>query len=282
MLMPGSREGRTHMFGIKHRRRQEIAAQPFPRSWATIIDRNVPYYRRLSPADRLELQRHIRVFLAEKRFEGCGGLTITDEIRVTVAAYACILLLHRETDYYPLLVTVLVYPHTFTVQRYQQGPGGQLIESEQSLAGESWRHGSVVLAWDEVRHGAFDLHDGHNVVLHEFAHQLDEEDGSANGAPPLPRRSMYGPWARILGHDYAELVTSAEQGRPSLLDPYGATNPAEFFSVATEFFFEASDRLKAGHPQLYEELRLYYQQDPASQAGDCPQDGASGASNEQK
>ena len=164
---------------------------------------------------------------------------------------------------YPLLVTILVYPHTFEVTRYVAGPGGLPVETNQMLAGESWRHGNVVLAWDEVAHSAFDLHDGRNVVLHEFAHQLDEEDGSANGAPPL-QRSQYTAWARILGREYAELARDAEEGRSSLLDTYGATNPAEFFAVATEFFFGAADLLKARHPELYEELKLYYQQDPAS------------------
>lgn len=250
------------MFGFKRRRWQRLATRPFPQEWLEIVEKNVPRYSRLSPADQRELQGHIQVFLDEKRFEGCGGLGITDEIRVTIAAAACLLLLHRETDYYPLLVTVLVYPHTFEVQRYQAGPGGLPLEVSQTLAGESWRHGNVVLAWDAVAHSAFDLHDGHNVVLHEFAHQLDEEDGCADGAPVL-ERSQYRAWARILGREYAELVKNAEEGRPSLLDTYGATNPAEFFAVATEFFFEAGNRLKARHPELYEELKSFYQQDPA-------------------
>ena len=241
-----------------------MMTQPFPDDWVGIIQRNVPFYNRLSPEDQRELQGHIQVFLDEKRFEGCGDLIITDEIRVTIAAYACVLLLHRETDYYPLLVTILVYPHTFVVSRYQEGPAGQLIEETQTLVGESWRHGNVVLAWDEVQHSAFDLHDGHNVVFHEFAHQLDEEDGSANGAPILPRRHMYGAWARILGKDYAELVRDTEEGRPSNLNQYGATNPSEFFAVATEAFFEIPVRLRDQHPELYEELKLYYRQDPAA------------------
>jgi len=239
-------------------------AQPFPADWIRIIQQNVPVFHRLSPEDQRELQGHIQVFLSEKRFEGCGELTMTDEIRVTIAAYACILLLHRTTDYYPLLVTILVYPHTFFVSRYQEGPAGQVLEASQSLVGESWRHGNVVLAWDAVKHCAFDFHDGHNVVFHEFAHQLDEEDGVADGAPLLPRRAMYGAWARILGQDYAKLVQEVEEGRPSFLDQYGATNPAEFFAVATEAFFESPVRLRTQHPQLYTELMLYYQQDPAA------------------
>src|ERR1035437_7878055 len=130
------------MFGLKLRRRRRLALQPFPAEWVGIIKRNVPFYDRLTPEDQRELQKHILVFLAEKRFEGCGGLTITDEIRVTIAAYACILLLHRETDYYPLLVTILVYPHPFVVPRSQAGPAGNVLESYQTLVGESCRHGN--------------------------------------------------------------------------------------------------------------------------------------------
>lgn len=245
-----------------------MRGKAFPLEWVKIVQLTVPFYARLPPDDQRELQGHIQVFLAEKRFEGCGGVTITDEIRVTIAAYACVLLLHRETDYYPLLVTILVYPHPFVVSRYQAGPAGQVIEAAQTLAGESWRHGNVVLAWDEVQHSAFDLHDGHNVVLHEFAHQLDEEDGSANGAPVLPGRSMYGAWARILGTDYSELVRDMEEGRQSVLDQYGATNPAEFFAVATETFFEAPAKLRSSHPELYAELLLYYRQDPEAWGGE--------------
>ncbi len=232
-----------------------------------MIERNVPFYQHLPLDDQRELQGHIQVFLAEKRFEGCGGLAITDEIRVTIAAYACMLLLHRETDYYPLLVTILVYPHTFVVPRYREGPAGQVLEGSETLVGESWRYGNVVLAWDEVRRSAFDPHDGHNVVFHEFAHQLDEEDGSSNGAPILPQRTLYGAWSRILGKEYAQLVNDAEEGRVSFLDQYGATNPAEFFAVATEAFFESPVSLRAKHPQLYSELMAYYQQDPAARDG---------------
>jgi Mlc titration factor MtfA (ptsG expression regulator) len=251
------------MFGIIQHRRQKLKAQPFPEAWAGILRQNAPFYQRLAPADQRELEGHIQVFLAEKKFEGCDGLRITDEIRVTIAAHACLLLLHQDTDYYPLLVSILVYPHHFVLPYYQRGPAGVVEEGHTDHLGLSWREGIVILAWDEVKHRACDIHDGRNVVFHEFAHQLDAEDGSSNGAPVLPRRSMYVAWARILGRDYAELVRDAEAGRPSFLDTYGATNPAEFFAVATEFFFEAPRQLRASHPELYDELKLYYRQDPA-------------------
>ena len=252
------------MFGFfKKQRREKLLQNPFPPEWEAILERNVPLYARLDDADRGELQGHIRVFLAEKHFEGCGGLTLTDEIRVTIAAQACLLLLHRETDYYRRLVTILVYPHAYIAKAVEPIGGGVVLEGEVCRLGEAWRDGVVVLSWDDVRAGASDLHDGHNVVLHEFAHQLDQEDGAADGAPILDRRSQYVAWARVLGAEYERLRRDAERGRRSVLDDYGATNPAEFFAVATECFFEKPAQMKKKHPALYEELREYYRQDPA-------------------
>jgi Mlc titration factor MtfA (ptsG expression regulator) len=252
------------MFGFKRWRRRRLLAQAFPAAWSEILEHQVPYYHFLPDADKKELQEHIRVFLAEKNFEGCGGLAMTDVIKLTIAAQACILLLHRKTDYYPGLYSILVYPSAFVVKAYQELAPGFWVEGRQIHLGESWQRGALVLAWDHVRADATDVHDGHNVVLHEFAHQLDTEDGKADGAPILQHRSMYLAWARILGRDYQRLREDAAQDRPSLLDPYGATDPAEFFAVATECFFEKSAEMLLHHPELYRELKLYYQQDPAA------------------
>jgi len=205
---------------------------------------------------------HVQVFLSEKRFEGCGGLQITDEVRVTIAAQACVLLLHRPSDDYPELSSILVYPTTYLVPGSHTGPGGLVSEDSQARLGESWTRGEVVLVWDSVLSGAADIHDGHNVVLHEFAHQLDQEDGVGDGAPILPRRSMYVAWARVLGHEFDHLVRDVERHHRTLLDRYGATNPAEFFAVATETFFEKPSQLRLKHPDLYAQLRTFYQQDP--------------------
>lgn len=249
------------MFGFKRPRREKLRKQPFPPAWLEIIEKNVPIYNRLPEADRKELQGHILVFLAEKNFEGCGGLELTDDIKVTIAAQACILLLHRETDYYPGLYSILVYPGAFISKGNVEIAPGHYGETRQVLLGESWKRGTVILSWGDV----LDVHDGRNVVLHEFAHQLDSEDGWANGAPPLPHRSMYAAWTRILQKDFDELRKDAEDGLSTVLDEYGATNPAEFFAAATECFFEKPVQLKRKHPELYEELKLYYQQDPAGQ-----------------
>ncbi len=259
------------MFGLKKWRRNRLLSRPFPVAWLRIIEKNIPYYQRLCEADRRELQQHVQVFIAEKHFEGCGGLTINDEIRVTIAAQACILLLHRETDYYPGLYSILIYPSAFIAKTYDELAPGTIVAGNQVHLGESWKHGALVLAWDHVQISAADIHDGHNVVLHEFAHQLDTENGAANGAPPLPQRSMYVAWARILGKDYQKLRDDAEHGRRTVLDHYGATNPAEFFAVATECFFEKSREMRSHHPELYAELSRFYRQDPAAldQKADC-------------
>ena len=194
------------MFGFKKRRRQRLMKQPFPSNWLSIVERNVPYYRRLNPDQQRRLQGLIQVFLDEKQFEGCGGLVITDEIRVTIAAQACILLLGHETDFYPSLRSILVYPYVYVAPLKQNQPDGIVVEGAEPRQGESWSHGYVVLSWNDVLHGASDIHDGKNLVFHEFAHQLDEESGAADGAPILPQYSMYIAWARVLGKEYQSLV----------------------------------------------------------------------------
>lgn len=253
----------SRMFDLfKKRRRRVLRAQPLPPGWLEIIEQNVPLFQRLPASDQQELQGHVQVFLAEKHFEGCGGLEMTDEIRVTIAAQACLLLLHRETNYYPRLITILVYPHAYIASSLQHLGGGIMLEGESVRLGEAWKEGVVVLSWDDVRRGALDLHDGNNVVLHEFAHQLDQQDGVADGVPILERRSQYVSWARVLSADYERLRRDAQVGRSDVLDEYGATDPAEFFAVATECFFEKPGQLQCKHPALYEELKEYYRIDP--------------------
>jgi hypothetical protein len=207
----------------------------------------------------------VQVFLDEKRFEGCGGIEINDEIRVTVAAQACVLLLHRDTDVYPDLEVVLVYPHAYVDPRPRRAEAGVLVEGGQARLGES-SQGVVVLAWDAVLRGASDMRDGHNLVFHEFAHQLDQEDGAADGAPILGERARYAAWARVLGAEFQALVNAEEHGIRTDIDGYGAVSPAEFFAVVTEAFFERPRALRARHPALYEQMRAFYRQDPAELA----------------
>jgi Mlc titration factor MtfA (ptsG expression regulator) len=252
------------MWFFKKWRRDKTAAMPFPAGWLSIIQKNVSYYRTLSLADEKELQKHILIFLAEKKFVGCGGLTITDEIKVTIAAQACVLLLHRQTDYYPGLRTVLVYPAAYVAKATRRLPGGIIEEGFDVRLGESWHRGSVVLSWDDVRRDIADIHDGHNVVFHEFAHQLDSSAGKGDSSSVLQHSSAFIAWARVLGKNYEQLRSDVDRGKPTLLRSYGAQNPAEFFAVATENFFERPKDLQKTYPDLYEELKNFYNQDPAS------------------
>jgi Mlc titration factor MtfA (ptsG expression regulator) len=259
------------MFGLfKERRRAKLRAAPFPPAWSGVLE-SLPAYRALPPQDQRELRGHVQVFLDEKVFEGCGGLDITDEIRVTIAAQACMLLLHRDTDYYPGLTSILVYPSGYVANSKRVGPDGVVTEGPQARLGESWTAlnsrfsgGPVVLSWRDVVAGAADIHDGHNVVFHEFAHQLDAEWGGMDGAPALDRRSKYVAWARVLGSEYKQLLDDLRRGHEPWLDAYGATNPAEFFAVLTEAFFEQPLKLRTKHPELYAQLADFYRQDPAA------------------
>jgi Mlc titration factor MtfA (ptsG expression regulator) len=248
---------------LKQHRRRRLRASPFPEQWLTLIQRNVVFFHRLSERDRAELLGHVQVFLAEKRFEGCGGFEITDEVRVIIAAQACLLLLHRRTEYFPGLLTILVYPLTYMVEERRQIGEHLWEEGTVSRLGETGRRmGSLVLSWGAVQHAAADPADGKNVVLHEFAHQLDFENDASDGVPGLATREQQVAWAVVMKSEFASLRAADESGIPTLLDTYGATNPAEFFAVSVEAFFERPRALRAHHPKLYAELRTYFQQDP--------------------
>jgi MtfA peptidase len=248
---------------LRSRRLKKLDMMPFPSEWERILEKNVSLYRYLPDALKEQLHRDIKIFVAEKHFEGLGGLEITDEIKVTIAAEASILLLNRKNSDYPRLSSILVYPSAYVAKQKTVIDGGVYIEGQSVRLGESWQHGSVILSWDNVKQGAINSQDGHNVVLHEFAHQLDQEDGISDGAPILEKRSSYATWAYILNREFEHLRSNVEHHKKSVLDSYGATNPAEFFAVATETFFEKPVQLKKKAPDLYHELQTFYKVDPA-------------------
>ncbi|MFN3861218.1 MAG: zinc-dependent peptidase [Roseateles sp.] len=244
------------------RRRERIASQPFPTAWQRLLRRHVPLVARLPARQQLRLKGLMQVFLAEKPIIGCRGLRVSDEMRVTIAALACLPLLGAARGLYPELRQVLLYPTAFIVDR-PVNDAGVLSEQRRALAGESWSQGQVLLAWDEVKRGAATPGDGHNVVIHEFAHQLDQHNGPANGAPALATAAAYRRWSTVMQNEFDALRARLARGEPGLIDAYGATEPAEFFAVVSELFFERPIELAAGHPALYAELQGYYRLDPA-------------------
>jgi Mlc titration factor MtfA (ptsG expression regulator) len=242
-------------------RQRRLYNRPFSSGWTVIIERNVPFYKPLPDSLRKRLYGHINVLLSEKNFKGCGGLQLTEEIKVTIAAIAALLLLNERGNYFSKLRLILVYPSAFIANNTT--PFGELyLEEKQVKAGESWGTGIVVLSWENIRYDATHWNDGRNVVLHEFAHQLDQEGGSASGVPILEKKSDYVTWGQVFRKEYEQLRREVERGVETVIDQYGATDPAEFFAVATETFFEKPFQMKSKHPELYRELKRYYKLDP--------------------
>ena len=243
---------------LKKRRREQLRAQPFPPEFVPILLSNVPVYRRVPDDLRVQLHGHIQVLLAEKHFEGCNGLEITDEVRVTIAGEAALLLMNRETKYYPELLTVLVYPDVFYAD-IEDNEGHIVSEYKEDRSGESWDMGVIILSWKDAVEHASTGRGGYNVVLHEFAHQLDMENGAMDGIPRLESRAEREAWHAAFTDAYEAL----QGGQRGVVDEYGGEDPSEFFAVVTESFFERSLALKREHPKLYEVLASYYCVDPA-------------------
>ena len=239
-----------------HGARERLRRQGLSEEERRLVAEHFPLWRRV-PADiRADAEGWMRVFLAEKAFEACGGIgEITDGMRLAIAAPACLLIARRPEDYYERLRTVLVYPDAYVV--------ADEWGLEDIRLGESWGTGSVVLAWSSVLAGDANPEDGLNVVLHEFAHQIDQEDGPADGVPELDDAEDHGRWSQVFRPAYEAFCEQVEAGKRTVMDDYGAESPAEFFAVATETFFERARALRRDEPALYGELAAFYRMDPA-------------------
>ncbi|MFC4655974.1 zinc-dependent peptidase [Rheinheimera marina] len=245
-------------------RRHHLMQQPFPHAWRQILKQRMPYFRAL-PADlQLQLKKLIQVFVAEKHFVGCAGLEVTDEMRVTIAAQACLLMLNKPAHFYPKLRQILIYPGAFVVPATQQDAAGVVQQNQQVRLGESWQSGQLVLSWLDTLQSAAVTDDGHNLVIHEFAHQLDQLKGAATGVPLLATVGAYQRWTDVFSAELQQLQQQLARGEATFIDPYAATNPAEFFAVLSEVFFEQPKQLAVRHPQLYQLLKQYYALDPLS------------------
>lgn len=252
---------------LRDRARKQLLEAPFPPEWHSALPRWIPITERLPAQRRREFERLVRVFVAEKNWVGAGGLELNDEIRVTVAGYACLMILGLTDFLYENVETIIVYPSTVRAPLREgnifRQPLGPVSERPPALLGEAHLRGPVILVWDAVKRARHPER-GHNVVFHEFAHQLDMLDGSANGAPPLHSQSDYKLFFEVCQAEYTALRAAAASGTPTFLDPYGATNEAEFFAVSTEFFFDAPRALRDHHPELYAILKRFFRLDPAT------------------
>lgn len=252
---------------LRKRRRRELEALAFAEQWRTVLARNLVVHDALPAADLRELEGKAHVLLEEKSFEGCGGIDLSDEHRVTIAAYGALMLLHRDTDYYPRLASILVYPSAFLAPvRHAVGEVAG-IETDEERIGESWSAGSLVVSWEDVIADLEEPDAGCSVLIHEFAHQLDEEESMGEGVPTLQSRDAYRSWQKVFSREYEAHCDAVDGGRRTLLDEYAAESPAEFFAVASEIFFLLPLDLRMRHPDLYRELSSFYRQDPAAWAG---------------
>jgi Mlc titration factor MtfA (ptsG expression regulator) len=248
----------------KQARRRRVSARPFPGAWHDALARNVAHYPLLPPALQRKLREDLSVLVAEKYWEGCGGFEVTDEVKVTVAAQACLTLLgRRDHDYFGRAPSVLVYPSAFAEPAPDGGP------PRYGWAGQSVYRGPVILAWDRVLAEGRDPAGGCNLVVHEFAHQLDDLDGSANGTPALATDAEHAGWARVMTAEYVRLLRDLRRGRETFLGGYAGSNETEFFAVASERFFTLPGRLRHYHPALYDLLRGYYCVDPREWFGEA-------------
>lgn len=247
---------------FQYLRRRWILRKPFPESWQNILDRNVPYYRRLPRHYRETLKKRMMVFMNEKLFEGCGGLELTEKIRVVVSAYACILLLEEPSDYYPDLQAILIYPGDYVAPVQTEDRAGIITKGSEARKGESWSVGSIVLSWNDIQENIYQRNNRKNLIFHEFAHQLDQRYGLTAGISEEGDVYQENEWNNVISKAFKDLRTKARRSQHSVLDMYGATNPAEFFSVATEAYFENPRKLRSEHSALYNMLKSFYGVDP--------------------
>jgi len=246
----------------KRRQRRSLLDMPLTEDQRAVVADQVPLIRKLPPELRGKLEGKINAFLDQVEFVGCNGLDVTEEMRLSIAAQACLLVVNNDT-WYEHLTTILLYPGAFK-SRQMEHSGYVVTEREIVRTGESWSRGPVVLSWAHSRQGALDDHDGHNVVFHEFAHQIDDLSGHTDGVPVLDGKQSFAAWARAFGPAFDAHVRHVEAGRRTVFDAYGAEGPEEFFAVAVEAFFERPAALKHQEPEVYDQLSQLFRLEPAT------------------
>ena len=246
------------MFGwLKSRRRRKLIAQPFPRPWQEWLHRRIWQYQELTIAERDKLHNFVKVMVAEKSWEGCDGLRVSDDMKVTIAGHAALMLLGASDYFFDAVQTVLVFPRPFDRQTNNHG-----IHDNEMRSGEAWQDGPIVLSWNNVVTTAVRQDKAYNVVIHEFAHHLDGLDGEMGGTPIFDNTDDQEQWSDVMEQEFFDLQNAATAGQWTLLDHYGAQSKAEFFAVSSECFFETPVELRRSHPELYSMLQTYYRIDP--------------------
>lgn len=243
---------------FKQARRRKLLATTFPSTWLEVLTRNVAHYGLLPAAEQSRLRDKLRILVSELRWEGCNGLTVTDEMKVTIAGQASLLLLGDDAYFFDRVPSLLIYPSAFA-RSHRFDPHGPVEETE--LLGEAWNRGSIILSWPSVLSGGRNARDGQNLVLREFAHHLDGLDGEMGGSPPMPADRLKR-WQEVVGAAMRQLADEPAE-MPVLIDLYGLTNQAEFFAVSTECFFERPIEMRERYPAWFECLREFYRIDPA-------------------
>src|ERR1700687_292490 len=240
------------------RRKRVLGKDPIANALLRTATANFAFINRLSADESEKLKRLVILFLSEKQFSGAHGIDVTDEMRVSIAAQACLPILELGLDWYAGWTGVVIYPGDFRVKRSEVDEAGVLHEWDDELAGEAMPGGPVVLSWDAAANDP-DI----NVVIHEFAHKLDMLNGESNGNPTLHAGIVRKAWVAAFDEAYRGFCDALERGRDTWLDPYAAEHPAEFFAVISEAFFEEPAQTKRRYPDVYDQLRLFYRQDPA-------------------
>ncbi|QFT76977.1 zinc-dependent peptidase [Erythrobacter sp. THAF29] len=246
---------------IRRRRRRALLAAPLTPQQRAVVEKLVPLVRRLPHDLRQTLEGKINLFLDQVTFRGNNGVVVTDEMRLSIAAQACLLIVNSPV-WYDTLRNVLIYPSAFVTNR-DTHDGFVVSEDRHAMLGESWARGPVILSWDQALHGGLDPEDGFNVVIHEFAHQLDALTGHTNGIPILRKGQAYAGWEKAMLDAYHSHVERVEAGYATLIDPYGATNHEEFFAEAIVTFFEKPRALRREEPHLYSQMSQLLALDPA-------------------
>ena len=220
----------------------------------------LPLLNRYTPVEKARLRVLSTLFLQRKSFTGAHGLDVTQEMKVIVAAQACVEVLELGIDRFDGWHSVIIYPDAFLVEREVHDEYGLVRDERRTLGGEAWARGPVILSWDDVERDSYRLNPGHHIIIHEFAHKLDMLNGRANGMPPLHPDMPIEVWTRSLSRAYERLQSRIEQHDPDL-NPYAATDPAEFFAVVCEYFFTAPEILHQHYPEVYRQLQSYFRQD---------------------